>query len=481
MTDDRLPPIPPSSSPVSRVGTPIGKSRSRSGSLVVATVVPPVPPLSIGGPRDGTPVKMYQRDSTPDAGTRPRSGSATHGGSGSAPRSSSAARALSASRVNLAKAVFEAQTPTSNTRTTTRRSGSVRHLSRRQLRRQENDDALRGGSYRLRTGTELDDDDEDALEQQWDSMIRSLKIDWRSQFSKLFESGNEDAMEAFRKCVGGVDVMRGASFGTNRRYRRMDEWMEAEAAWINVEKRLRTVTLRCLKERPDLKLGQFLLAMEVVVLYFCEMADAPPMSILPDGMRDILASPLTTAEVTVTKSSRRHTTNNSNAKNAKKKNKASVGKKGAKGGSKLKRDRSLSVGSSSSSISAAATAMDRHEADEGKCNNECKERDQDKVEGMEEDQEEAPNTKVMTCLRITLRESGLHRLLLHALCQFYSLKCKSYDDREEKQREEENSRSSWVTLPENINAKKHPMLFQKVSFAGYLEVCTGEGSESEER
>lgn len=456
-----LPPVPRPRG--SRTGTPVSpdttlaRPRSRSGSLVA--VVPPVPPLQVGGPRDGTPVKLVQRDGTPEV-LRVRTGSANRSSSrnGSAPRSSSAARAMSASRVNLAKAVFEAQTPNRTTR-----SGSVRHPSRRRQIREENEDILRKGGIiqkqaqmlaRMARGDDLfggaeDDDGDDPLE-EWDSAIRSLHIDWRNQFQKLFEAGNEDAMEDFRKCVGGTFT---ATVARSMRPVRDDEWMEAEAAWINkVEKRLRTVTVRCLRERADLNLRQFLLALEAVVMYFVEMRAAPPMSILSSSLTALLAEPLTVEIVTKTVVTR-------GAKQQKSR------KKGPKSSQGRGRRRAYSVG---------VEEQEGKQEDKGGGGKEGK---VDEVEQQGEATEEE-ELKTVQCLRVSLRESSLHRLCLHTLCQFYSLKCKSYNDEahnDEAKHSAGKKRSTFISLPDVISAKKTPMLHRKVSLAAFLKLeCAGE-------
>ena len=471
---DGLPPVPRprgsrTGTPVSRDATPAG-IRSRSGSFIVA--VPPVPPLEVGGPREGTPVRLVQRDGTPDV-MRVRAGSANRSGSrnGSAPRSSSAARAMSASRVNLAKAVFEAQAPSRATR-----SGSVRHPSRRRQIREEGEGLLRKGSIlqkqaqilaRMARGDDLfdgaEDDGEDPLE-EWDAAIRSLRIDWRNQFSKLFEAGNEAAMDDFRKCIGGSSTP--AASNSSLRPVRQDEWKEAEAAWINkVEKRLRTVTVRCLREREDLKLREFLLALEAVLMYFVEMQTAPPSGLLSRHLTDLLVEPLSVETVTKEVATR-------GARKPKDK-----GKKGATKARAGGRKRASSVG-------CGAGLGSREEEGEGKGKEENISESERLLKGEAEgDEEEGKNegeTRAVRCLRVCLRDSSLHRLMLHTLCQFYSLKCKSHsheslDSSDRAQDRAGERRSSLISMPEAINAKKAPMLYGKVSLAAFLQIeCAGE-------
>ena len=394
---DRTPPGPMtlSGGPGSRGGTPS------------KLPTPPGPMTLSGGPgsRGGTPSKL--RKDTPESKR-----------TGSALRSGSASRAQSAGRVNLAKAVFDAQRAN--------HIGSTRHVSRRKLRKWENDRMVQSSRIlqqnallaRMARGEDVGDGDnsDDDLDQEWDSAISSLQIDIRTQFAPLFEAGNEKYLDLFRHSYSGSVPSSGAD-ATYRRARR-DEWQAAEAAWINrVEKRLRSVCEKCVRDRSDLKILDFLQTLEVLLLLFAETGAAPDRaSTLPVGpFSAMLVKPLEVVEVSEDVYRTRP---------------------------RSRKDRS------------------------------------------NEQQEERP---LVPSLSICLQDSSLHRLVLHAAAQFYGMK--SFSEPKSTCSSTRGAqggdvgmvdtipgRVTRVALPKVISAKKNPMLVEKVSLAAYLQAAVEVGN-----
>lgn len=116
----------------------------------------------------------------------------------------------------LSKIIYESQNirPQSNTRS----------LSRRKERRYENDN-LFGVSKYIKGREGFSKEDEIKLQEEILKNLQnfSIKVDWRSSLSELFQPLNLNKMESFRSChsnTNGLDVIESSS----KRAIRTDKW-----------------------------------------------------------------------------------------------------------------------------------------------------------------------------------------------------------------------------------------------------------------
>ena len=253
----------------------------------------------------------------------------------------------------------------------------------------------------------------DDLDNEWENALSSLQIDIRTQFAPLFETGNEKYLELFRHSYSG-GMPESSEGGASRRRARRDEWRAAEATWINrVEKRLRSVCEKCVCERSDLKILEFLQALEAILLLFAESGTAPDRILPPGPFASMLVRPLMVEDVS----------------------------------EEVYRTRPR-AGSRTNKGTLKLTLEETH----------------------------------IPSLRIFMRDSSLHRLVLHATAQFYGLRSISEsqnssitslgeDDGVTSAFSPIEGRISRVALPRTVNSKKNPMLVEKVSLAAYLEAA----------
>jgi hypothetical protein len=304
---------------------------------------------------------------------------------------------------------------------------------------------------------------------EWDSALSSMRVDWRTQFSKLFEAGNEEAAETFRRCLGGTSSSSSGydpTFSVNVRPVRRDEWALAESAWINqVEKRLRTVTLRCLREREDLHLAAFLAATEAVVMFCCEKREAPPGALVPPALSTYLAEPLRLEMVTVPVRSRNSMNSSSSSSSSKKKTSNS--------GSGRSRQRVRTQPFSAAARPDGEEQIEVEKKREGEQEHETIVNIASTGDSNSSSSScsSKSKSKEVQCLRLAVPDS-LRRLTLHALCQFYSLKCRSSSSDGS-----DAAKITYITIPDasSSSSKKQHMLAGKVSLSGFLTVCSGEG------
>lgn len=117
----------------------------------------------------------------------------------------------------------------------------------------------------------------------------AFKVDWRSKFAELFEHKNHNELESFRTCK---DITSRGDTNVNQHLKhiRNDEWREAEIAWLNVEKRLRSVLFRSLLNSEQFRL--YVEALEIVILSFLETETLPDHSIVPVALSNCLLNPM---------------------------------------------------------------------------------------------------------------------------------------------------------------------------------------------
>jgi hypothetical protein len=117
----------------------------------------------------------------------------------------------------------------------------------------------------------------------------AFKIDWRSKFAELFQHSNHNELESFRTCK---DITAHSDANINHHHKRIrnDEWREAEIAWLNVEKRLRSVLFRSLLNSDQFR--SYVEALEIVILSFLETDALLDHSVVPVALSSCLLSPM---------------------------------------------------------------------------------------------------------------------------------------------------------------------------------------------
>ncbi len=139
---------------------------------------------------------------------------------------------------------------------------SSRSMSRRKQRQWDNKN-LFGLEFGSKTNNEGSSENaEQVFHQRY-----AFKVDWRSKFAELFQHNNHQVLESFRTCKDITSATGIANNNTHRKIRN-DEWREAELAWLNVEKRLRSVMFRSLINNEQFR--QYVEALEVFVMSFIE-------------------------------------------------------------------------------------------------------------------------------------------------------------------------------------------------------------------
>lgn len=113
-----------------------------------------------------------------------------------------------------------------------------------------------------------------------------FKVEWKNTMGNLFASKNLSALEAFRS-------VQNASYKQNfenhsRRKLRCDEWQEGEAAFLQIEKRLRSIiSTSCETNSSVIPL---LKAMEICIIFSALWRIALPMEHIADDLRACLLS-----------------------------------------------------------------------------------------------------------------------------------------------------------------------------------------------
>lgn len=206
------------------------------------------------------------RSSTPTA----RSGSAG-GRAASAPRSASAkARAL-------ASATIEAQSCNNRAVST----------SRRKLKRFENahlHDVTRS-LMGLNFGVSPEEHEETLAEEDR-TLLYGVVVDIRSAFGELFEDSNRNELELFRSCGESALPQRNP-----RRLHAPRQWLSvSEAAWMQVERRLRSIVRRAVLTQPELK--EYVQALEFILVCISESSRLPPLRTISPVLLSMLSAPL---------------------------------------------------------------------------------------------------------------------------------------------------------------------------------------------
>ena len=136
-------------------------------------------------------------------------------------------------------------------------------------------------------GVEDPDDEEDGGDFIASRARFGLRVNWRSMFSELFSNENAETRENFRTCSNTASyvprVQRSILI-------RKDQWAIAEAAWYQIENRLRAIVVRSL-QREEFCL--FVQAVEAVLLFFLSRGEVPTSHLLPEVLAEHLESPLT--------------------------------------------------------------------------------------------------------------------------------------------------------------------------------------------
>jgi hypothetical protein len=136
------------------------------------------------------------------------------------------------------------------------------------------------------TGADVPDDTDDEGDFITSRAKFGLRVNWRSMFSELFTKENAEKRESFRTCSNNVTnipcVQRSIPI-------RNDQWAEAEAAWYQIENRLRAVVVRSLQKE---EFCLFVQALEAVLLFFLAQGEAPSSHLLPAELAAYLEQPL---------------------------------------------------------------------------------------------------------------------------------------------------------------------------------------------
>lgn len=135
-------------------------------------------------------------------------------------------------------------------------------------------------------GVDVPDDTDDEGDFITSRARFGLRVNWRSMFSELFTKENAEKRESFRTCSNTVTnipcVQRSIPI-------RNDQWAEAEAAWYQIENRLRAVVVRSLQKE---EFCLFFQALEAVLLFFLAQGEAPANHLLPAELVACLEQPL---------------------------------------------------------------------------------------------------------------------------------------------------------------------------------------------
>lgn len=221
-----------------------------------------------------TPITSIIRNITPIGGINPISGSVT----------TSAARSNSAPKTRaLAKAIHES----SYTQPKNRSQSQTRSQSnnRRKQRMWENNNLL--GLYRyLDVNNESDHMYQSEISQQKNF---GLRVDWRSNFYELFRPDNRTLLDSYLRCDSNGSTGIGSSSRAKHNKKLSEEENVAEICWIRLEKRLRAIVIRTL---DNLNMCLFVQALESVLMFLIERGIAPPASITPRVLLDMIDSPI---------------------------------------------------------------------------------------------------------------------------------------------------------------------------------------------
>lgn len=263
----------------------------------------------------------------------------------------------------LAQAIHESQIHTNIRSSSTNRPRSATKNRNRRKQHIWDNDNL-VGIYRY-LNQELGDDD---VDEQYESFAMGKEAMYYQNFGFHID-WRSNFYELFRPDNRStMELFRKCQISpskvSSKKYIRESEMTEAHRCWLRVEKRLRVTVTHTLKNNISMCL--FVQALESVLMYFIEKKSAPPMSVIPPTLTEYLESPLLCNEVKVEQ--------------------------------------------------AAPDEASGGEADVVA-----------DVEIPETDTPPTTHSATVHTLTISLKDSSFHRLLLHATCQFYGLKSKSYN------------------------------------------------------
>ena len=168
-----------------------------------------------------------------------------------------------------------------------------RNPSRRKQRQLENDNLVDLHRAMIEKGLciDFDDDEEDGKIRHPHNRAKfSMRINFKSLFSELFEEKNCLVREEFRTCAIGTSSSSSQQAHVRRNIPiRKDQWNEAEACFYLIEVRLRNVVVRSLESED---LCHFVRSLECILLYYIAQQNIP--SQVPLALVDKLESPLET-------------------------------------------------------------------------------------------------------------------------------------------------------------------------------------------
>ena len=161
---------------------------------------------------------------------------------------------------------------------------------RRKDRRFENDNMLGLRRILSETGVAPSDDVDEEGNFITSRAKFGLRVNWRSMFSQLFIAENAEKRESFRTCSNSVE-------GIPRAQRsipiRKDQWVEAELAWYQIEKRLRPIVVKSLQKE---EFCFFVHALEAVLLLFLAENAAPLSPLIPQALTIHLEQPIESSD-----------------------------------------------------------------------------------------------------------------------------------------------------------------------------------------
>lgn len=110
----------------------------------------------------------------------------------------------------------------------------------------------------------------------------TINVDWRSNFQKLAEPDNREIQTAFRK--GRIHV---SEHSHDPKFRRKDDWNEAEIMFARIDRRARHLILRSFKSFEE-----YIEAIEYCVLHFVQWREVPSEVEVADSLQRYLLHPM---------------------------------------------------------------------------------------------------------------------------------------------------------------------------------------------
>lgn len=139
-----------------------------------------------------------------------------------------------------------------------------RSLSQRRKNRQENENLLK--FHNMLSMKDLDEgqnDDIDFLETTV-FLRHNRTVNWRSTMGKLFDNQDYDTIDLFRRCQDTATLNQKLKSNRIKIPSHLLNCLEAHKAWINIEKRLRTIVYTSL--RKEMHLLDFIQEVESIIV-----------------------------------------------------------------------------------------------------------------------------------------------------------------------------------------------------------------------